>query len=143
MKLFLVIVLGFFICSCGKSKEKKNSPSMSEVDTITKQEQMIEKEIHNLLESGLHFARLSNLQAPKRPMTLYCSNTATLNHEKIEKLQRFAESLRTDNQETYLINKMEVKSSVLLQLVQDAARFLEKDPYSTTCPQIYLAIQSS
>lgn len=143
MRTLGFLILLFLICSCGDNNHDSDSTLANETDFINKQATSLEEEIQHLLVSGLHFARLSNLQDPKRPMTLYCSNTASLNHEKIEKLLAFSELIESDNQETYVINKIEVKNTVLLQLLQDAARLLEQDPYSSTCPQIYLAIQSS
>ncbi|WPU65708.1 hypothetical protein [Peredibacter starrii] len=94
-----------------------------------------------LSKSGLHFARFSNLQDPKRAMTLYCSNTKSQNYEKIEKLRLFTELLKFDNQSNYLINKADLSTETIFQLIEDAIEMLEHDPYSTTCPQIYLAIQ--
>ena len=142
MNILMLIIMGFFISSCGKNTHDSASILADETDPMAKQTTSLEQEIQYLLSSGLHFTRFSNLQDPRRPMTLYCSNTTSLNFEKIERLWDFSKRLQKYNQETYLINKVEVNMTVLLQLVQDAVKTLEQDPYSPTCPQIYLAIQN-
>ncbi|WP_408098647.1 hypothetical protein ACJVC5_06970 [Peredibacter sp. HCB2-198] len=137
MKFFLFALITFFLCSCGKKGHETSGVKSDEILTVD-----LEKEIRDLANKGLHFSRLSNLQDPKRPMTLYCSNTTSLNSEKIDRLMTFSQLLQSEKQETYFINKWEISKVVLLQLIQEAKETLEEDPYASVCPQIYLAIQN-
>ena len=140
MKFFLFALMTVFLYSCGKKDHEADGVKRDEILTSDGD---LEKELRNLANKGLHFSRFSNLQDPKRPMTLYCSNTTLFNSEKIDELMTFSQLIQSEKQETYFINKWEISKVALLHLIQEAKKTLEQDPYTQLCPQIYLAIQNS
>lgn len=144
MKTAQIIILLFFIVSCGEKNHSSKSIKESEPHpTPVKESFSFEAHQKKLTSKGIHFARLSQLQNVNKPLTIYCSNTTLLNHEKIEELLKLSNNLQQSTITEISIEKKIIDKQFLLILIQEAINSLEVEPYSSTCPKIYLTIQDN
>ena len=142
MKTNLFVLILFLIAACGgKNRSNSSSPAISELDSLKEEFSFISIQ-QSMIQKGIHFTRLSQLQDFKRPIAIYCSNTMTLNHEKVEALATLIESLLISEVIQIHIDKAFIEKEVFIDLIEKASNELQAEPYSNTCPKIYLAIQS-
>jgi len=138
MKTVQIILTLVILVSCGKDGNKSSQSLLSPKSEKLGISQNTEAFIQDLPHKGIHFARLSNMQDLKRPLAIYCSNTALQNYEKVTELNNLLETLSS---EIYFIDKKQISKDELILLIGNAIKALEADPYTTTCPKIYLSIQ--
>lgn len=93
-----------------------------------------------LYNLGIHIEGKSILSELNYPASIYCSNTKYLNSQKIQELKAFMSQLK--NEFTVCMDDVEIKTAVLINLVEKSISELESDSGSRFCPQIYLAIDT-
>lgn len=154
MKYLSVIFICLIVVSaCSKGKENDSTAhAISNVEPQSMEEQIQTQEPKNnevnrtlfdlipLENMGIHLLGKSNLTDLGNPPVIYCSNTDSLNFEKIEMLNQLKQFLIDEELSYFLIDLIKIDKNILSKMIQNSILLLETDPYSRFCPQIYLSI---